>query len=263
LETLTPAIARSIDLNADLGEYSSDASPESAALADAILDVVTSANIACGAHAGDLEVMRRTVEGAAERGVAIGAHPSYPDKEGFGRREMEVADAELATQIVSQIEALGKICEAAGAHLGYVKPHGALYNVAASEARVARVIAEAVRAVNPRLILLGLAGSCLIVEGKHAGLTVAREAFADRAYLPDGSLLPRDRAGAVLHDEKQVAERAVKIARDGFVDAVDGARVSVTADSLCIHGDNPKALALVIATRSALLAAGFTLAPFA
>ena len=250
----------SIDLNADLGEYTGTSG---AAGDDAILGVVTSANVACGAHAGDAAVMQRTVEAAASRGVSIGAHPSYPDREGFGRREMELSPRELSAEIVSQVEALAACCAKAGTRLLYVKPHGALYNVAAREAAVARVVAEAVRRVSPGLVLLGLAGSALVREGERAGLAVAREAFADRAYLPDGTLLSRDRAGAVLHDAGQVAKRALIMARDGAVTSVDGIRLRVIADSLCVHGDNPEALALVTATRQALEDGGFTIAPFA
>jgi len=251
---------RSIDLNADLGEYTGT---DGAARDDAILDVVSSASIACGVHAGDADVMRRTVEAAAARGVSIGAHPSYPDREGFGRREIKMPPHELSAEVISQVEALAGCCAKAGARLRFVKPHGALYNVAVREAPVARIVAEAVRRVDRSLVLLGLAGSALVREGARAGLTVASEAFADRAYLPDGTLLSRDRAGAVLHDPAQVANRAVMIARENFVMSVDGVRVKVDADSLCVHGDNPEALALVTATRLALENAGVTIAPFA
>jgi UPF0271 protein len=250
----------SIDLNADLGEYTGAGG---AALDDAILDVVSSANIACGVHAGDAEVMQRTVEAAAKRSVSIGAHPSYPDREGFGRREMELSPRDLAVEIISQIEALAACCAKAGTRLMYVKPHGALYNVAAREAAIARVVADSVRHVDRGLVLLGLAGSALVREGERAGLAVAREAFADRAYLPDGTLLSRSRAGAVLHDAEEVATRAVSMARDCAVTSIDGVRLSVKADSLCVHGDNPEALALVTETRAALEKAGFTIAPFA
>jgi len=258
--TPSKAARQSIDLNADLGEYTGTSG---AARDDAILGVITSANVACGAHAGDGDVMQRTVDAAASRGVSIGAHPSYRDREGFGRREMELSPRELSAEIVSQVDALAACCAKAGTRLLYVKPHGALYNVAAREAAVARVVAEAVRRVSPGLVLLGLAGSALVREGERAGLAVAREAFADRAYLPDGTLLSRDRAGAVLHDAEQVAKRALIMARDGTVTSVDGIRLRVIADSLCIHGDNPEALALVTATRLALEGGGFTIAPFA
>lgn len=251
---------RSIDLNADLGEYTGT---DGAARDDAILDVVSSASIACGVHAGDAAVMQRTVEAAAARGVSIGAHPSYPDREGFGRREVEMPSHELSAEIISQVEALAVCCAKAGARLRFVKPHGALYNVAAREPPIARIVAEAVRRVDRHLVLLGLAGSALLREGARAGLAVASEAFADRAYLPDGTLLSRNRAGAVLNDAGEVARRAVVMAREHFVTSVDGLRVKVDADSLCVHGDNPEALALVIATKMALESDGFTIAPFA
>ncbi|MDP9178187.1 MAG: LamB/YcsF family protein [Gemmatimonadota bacterium] len=251
--------AESIDLNADIGEYTGTSG---ASLDASILELVSSASIACGGHAGDAEVMQRTVDYAASRGVAIGAHPSYPDRENFGRREMEISEEELGDQLVSQIEALADCCARAGAKLRYVKPHGALYNVAARDAEVARVIAEAVHSVDPALVLLGLADSTMIYAAEQARLSVACEAFADRAYLANGTLLPRDRAGAVLHDDRLVAQRALTIARDNYVLTVDGVRLQVKADSLCIHGDNPAALALVKATRTVLEAHGFSIRSF-
>jgi len=249
----------SIDLNADLGEYSE---MSGAAHDAAILDVVTSANIACGVHAGDLDVMKRTVELAARRDVAIGAHPSFPDREGFGRREMNIPALELTDQIISQIEALGECCVAAGVRLRYVKPHGALYNIGARDEAVAAIIAEAVRRTDSSLVLLGLYDSFLVSEGERAGLTVAAEGFPDRGYLADGRLVPRDRDDAVLHDPEFVAERAVSMARDGYVESADGTRIDVRPDSLCIHGDNPEAVDLVKATRAALQAARVIVAPF-
>ena len=170
---------------------------------------------------------------------------------------------ELSAAIISQVDALVACCAKAGTRLRFVKPHGALYNVAAREAPVARIVAEAVRRIDHSLVLLGLAGSALVREAARSGLAVASEAFADRAYLPDGTLLSRGRAGAVLHDPGEVASRAVVIAREHFVTSVDGVRVKIDADSLCIHGDNPEAVALVTATRLALENGGFTIAPFA
>ena len=249
----------SIDLNADLGEYTG---LDGAARDALIMDVVTSANIACGVHAGDLDVMKRSVDLAARRGVAIGAHPSFPDREGFGRREMNVLPAELEDVIVSQIEALSACCVAAGVRLRYVKPHGALYNLGAGDEAVARTIADSVRRADSSLVLLGLYDSFLISEGERAGLTVASEGFPDRGYLDDGKLVPRIRADAVLHDPELVAARAVTMARDEYVNSVDGKRIKVVPDSLCIHGDNPEALELVKAARSALETAGLIVAPF-
>ena len=249
----------SIDLNADLGEYTGLDGPARDA---AIMDVVTSANIACGVHAGDLDVMKRTVDLAARRDVAIGAHPSFPDREGFGRREMNIPAAELEDQIASQIEALSECCVATGVRLRYVKPHGALYNIGARDEAVASVIAEAVRRTDSSLVLLGLYDSFLISEGERAGLTIASEGFPDRGYLGDGRLVPRGRADAVLHDAELVADRAVRMARDGYVESADGTRIKVLPDSLCIHGDNPEALELVKAVRAALETAGLIVAPF-
>ena len=249
----------SIDLNADLGEYTG---LDGAARDALIMDVVTSANIACGVHAGDLDVMKRSVDLAARRGVAIGAHPSFPDREGFGRREMNMLPAELEDVIVSQIEALSACCVAAGVRLRYVKPHGALYNLGARDEAVARTIADSVRRADSSLVLLGLYDSFLISEGERVGLTVASEGFPDRGYLDDGKLVPRVRADAVLHDPELVAARAVSMARDEYVNSVDGKRIKVVPDSLCIHGDNPEALELVKAARSALETAGLIVAPF-
>lgn len=259
MRSLTRA-PRSIDLNADLGEYTGVAGQ---ALDFAILDLVSSASIACGAHAGDPDVMQRTADAAFIRRVAIGAHPGYPDRQGFGRREIRMSRKMLTTEIISQIDALAGCCARAGTRLNFVKPHGALYNLAARDPAVARLIAQAVRAVDSSLVLLGLAGSELIREGERAGLAVACEAFADRAYLPTGALLPRDREGAVLDDANAVARRSLAMAREGYVNAVDGTRLEVNPDSLCVHGDNPHALALLRAVRSALEGAGFTIEPFA
>jgi UPF0271 protein len=250
---------RTIDLNADLGEYSGTSGAEHDA---AILDLVTSANVACGVHAGDNEVMLRTVEAAKSRNVSIGAHPSFPDREGFGRRDMVLPPHELLAVIVAQIEALAQCCKTAKADLKYVKPHGALYNIATRDASVARVIAEAVRVVDSSLVLLGMHGTPLIDEAHAIGLQTAAEVFADRAYLPSGRLAPRDKEWAVLHDSKEVTQRAVLMAAEGAVYSVDGSRLPVKADSICIHGDNPQALELVRDTRAALERAGFTLAPF-
>jgi UPF0271 protein len=260
LQVLFPITMRPIDLNADLGEYIGSAGVANDA---AILDSVTSANIACGVHAGDSDVMRRTAEAAMKRNVAIGAHPSFPDREGFGRREMALPPNELRSVIIAQIEALMECCKSVGARMRYVKPHGALYNIAARDAAVALVIAEAVRIVDGSLVLLGMHGTPLVSEAETIGLRTAGEVFADRAYLPSGRLAPRDKEWAVLHDVKEVAERAVLMAKEGAVYAVDGSRLPVKADSICIHGDNPQALELVRNTRAALEGAGFTLAPFA
>lgn len=248
-----------IDLNADLGEgfavYRFLQEP-------AVLSLVTSANIACGAHAGDPMVMREAVARAKAAGVVIGAHPGYPDREGFGRRELAASPEEIGAMVIVQIGALAAVCAAAGTRLRYVKPHGALYNRAARDAAAARAIAEAVHAVDPSLVLLGLDGSALVRAGEDAGLAVAREAFLDRAYRPDGTLVPRGEPGAVLTDPAHVAERALRMVTEHHVIAVDGTRHLMRPDSLCAHGDGGNPYALVHGVRSALEEAGVRIAPF-
>jgi 5-oxoprolinase (ATP-hydrolysing) subunit A len=246
---------RTVDLNADLGEgYGDDAT---------LVGLVTSANIACGFHAGDPMIMRATVDAATRAGAAVGAHPGYPDRQGFGRRDLAASPAEITADVLYQIGALQAICRAAGTRVRYVKPHGALYNRAAVDVKAARAIAEAVRLADAALVLLGLAGSVMIDAARAAGLAVAQETFADRAYAPSGTLVPRGVPGAVLTDPELVARRAVRMAGDGTVEALGGGTVALRADSLCVHGDTPGALAIVRAVRQALAEAGFTLAPFA
>jgi UPF0271 protein len=251
---------RPIDLNADLGEgFGAYRAGDDAGL----LEVVTSANVACGFHAGDPLVMRRTVASAAARGVAVGAHPGYPDLLGFGRRDLAASGEEVTAYVVYQVGALHAFCAAAGTRLRYVKAHGALYNRAARDASTARAIAEGVRLADPSLALLGLAGSEMIRAAEAAGIRAAAEAFVDRAYLPTGELVPRSQPGATLHDADEVAARAVRMAREGTVAAIDGSVLSVRPDSLCVHGDNPEALAIVRAVRQRLEAEGIRVAPFA
>jgi UPF0271 protein len=249
-----------IDLNADLGEGFG-----SYRLGDdrELLTLVTSANIACGFHAGDPLIMRATVAVAAGRGVSIGAHPGYPDLMGFGRRELGATADEIAAYLIYQIGALEAVCHAAGTRLRYVKAHGALYNRAAADPTAAAAIAEAVHAVDPALTLLGLAGSHLLTAARAAGLGTASEAFADRAYMRDGSLVPRTEAGAVLHDVDTVVTRAVRMVTAGRVTTIDGADLSLQADSICVHGDTPGAIELLRAIRHGLAAAGVVVAPFA
>lgn len=249
-----------IDLNADLGEgfgiYRIPAEPE-------LLGLVSSASVACGAHAGDPVVMRETVATAAAAGVVIGAHPGYPDREGFGRRELGATPAEIAAMVTTQIGALAAVCAASGTRLRYVKPHGALYHRAARDTDTARAIAEAIRAVDHSLMLLGLDGSVMLREAEEAGLTAIREAFVDRAYQPDGSLLPRSEPGAVLSEPELVAERALRMLEEHHVVAVDGTRRLLRPQSLCTHGDAAGAAVLLRAVRGRLEAAGYTVAPFA
>jgi UPF0271 protein len=252
-------VARSVDLNADLGEYST---PGEASADRELLSIVTSANIACGAHAGSDAVMRVVVAIAAENGVAIGAHPGYGDPNGFGRRELGIPAARIRDEVASQIRSMLEICAAQGAKLRHVKPHGALYNRAAVDAEAANAIAEAVRIVDPRLILVGLAGSELVRAGRDASLTVAGEAFADRAYLAEGTLAPRDIKGAVLDDEEKIAERAVRMVVEEEVTSMGGATVRIRADTICVHGDNTRAVVIARAVRRRLEENGIRIAAF-
>ena len=249
----------SIDLNADLGEsFGRYQLPGE----DELLSLVTSANIACGFHAGDPLVMQRTVSAAAGRGVTIGAHPSYPDLAGFGRRELAATPAEIAADVTYQIGALEGFGRAAGARVRYVKLHGALYHRAARDGEVAKAVAFAIRQLDSELVILGPEGSALLQAAAATGLDVAREAFIDRAYLPDGQLVPRGTPGAILDDVDSITERALRMVHDRFVVAIDGTRCIVRADSLCVHGDGPQAVAIVQAVRDKFDAEGISFAPF-
>lgn len=244
---------RRIDLNCDLGEsYGAWSMGQD----EAVLGLVSSANIACGFHAGDPDTMRRTVRLAAAAGVAIGAHPSLPDLQGFGRREMAVSADEAYALTLYQVGALYAFAQSEGSRLHHVKPHGALYNMAARDAALAAAIAAAVAAFDRRLILVGLAGSRLVEAGRAAGLTVAAEAFVDRRYQADGSLTPRRQAGAVIADADEAVAQALSIALHGEVRAVDGSRVAVAADTLCLHGDKADAAQFALRLRQALDQAG-------
>jgi UPF0271 protein len=227
----------------------------------ALLPLVTSANVACGAHAGDPLVMARTVALARRLGVSVGAHPGFPDRDGFGRRDLPMTAEELRASLLAQLGALDAVARAAGVVLRHVKPHGALYNRAATDPALAELIADSVRSVSPDLVLVGLAGSALLTAGRAAGLAVAAEAFADRAYETDGSLRSRRLPDAVHHDPAVAAAQARSIAIEGRVRAQDGSWVAVGADTLCIHGDSPGAPAIAAAVREALTDAGLTLAP--
>jgi UPF0271 protein len=246
---------RTVDLNADMGEAQGDDA--------ALVGLVTSANVACGFHAGDPMIMRATVDAAVRAGVAVGAHPGYPDRQGFGRRDLAATPAEITADVLYQVGALQAVCRAAGTRVRYVKAHGALYNRAAKDAAAAKAIAEAVRIADPSLVLLCLAGSAMVDVTRAAGVTVAEEAFADRAYVADGSLVSRSLPGSVLTDPSVVAARAVRMVTTGEVEAHGGGTVRLRADSLCVHGDTPGALDLVRAVRRALTAEGLTLASFA
>lgn len=232
-----------IDLNADLGE-----SP--AAISDGtqrqLLRFITSANIACGGHAGDEATMRTTIEQCRQSNVAIGAHPSYPDRANFGRTQIEISPAHLAASLTAQVEALIKIANELGVKVTHLKPHGALYNAAAQDARLAQTIVESIRH-HPHLILYGLRGSVMLDVFREAGFRVARETFADRAYQPDGTLRPRHLPGAVLTDPQQVAANVLALTHQ--------------ADTICIHSDTKNAIEIAQAVRAALTSQGFTLSP--
>ena len=243
---------KTIDLNCDMGE---SFGAWTMGQDDAVLAHVTSANIACGFHAGDPLTMRRTVAAAAKRGVAIGAHPSLPDLAGFGRRAMRVSADETYAMTLYQIGALAAVARAAGTQLHHVKPHGALYNMAARDRRLADAIAAAVRDFDRALILVGLAGSELPGAGAAAGLAVAHEAFADRRYRADGSLQPRREPDAVIVQSDEAIAQAMAMVREGRVRAVDGDIVELQADTLCVHGDGAHAVAFARQLRAALEAA--------
>lgn len=248
-----------IDLNSDLGEslgawkMGDDA---------AMLDIVTSANVACGFHAGDAAGILATLRAAAARGVAVGAHVGYRDLAGFGRRNMDVASADLVADVIYQIGALQGLARAAGTTVRYVKPHGALYNTIAHDERQARDVITAIRAADPSLVLVALAGSALVGWARAEGLTVVAEAFADRAYTAQGTLVSRREPRAVLHDAQAVARRMVRLVREGVVEAIDGRVTRVEADSICVHGDSPGAVQMARAVREALTREGVTLRAF-
>ena len=242
-------MSRRINLNADLGEsFGAWRMGDD----DALLRLVGSANVACGFHAGDPATMRRTVRLAMDRGVAVGAHPSLPDLQGFGRRPMDITPLEAYELALYQIGALGAFVRAAGGRLNHVKPHGALYTQASRDRALADGIARAVRDFDPSLILFGLSGSELVAAGRAAGLSVAREAFADRGYQRDGSLVPRSQAGARVEDVDAAVERGLRMALEGRVMTPQSEWVSLEVDTLCIHGDNPGALECARRLRAAL-----------
>lgn len=247
-----------IDINCDMGE---SFGPWTMGADAEVMPNITSANVACGAHAGDATVMRRTVRGATQHGVSVGAHPGFADLQGFGRREIQADPAEVEDSLIAQVGALAAIARAEGVPIRHVKAHGALYNMAARDARLAAAIARAIKAVDPSLIMFGLPASALIDAGAAAGLRVAAEGFADRAYEPDGSLTPRSRAGAVIHDPAVVVERAVRMIRDGVVLTPSGKEIPLRVDTICVHGDTPGAPQLTKQIRAGLEAAGIQVRP--
>lgn len=249
-----------IDLNCDMGEsfglyaFGQD---------EALMPLITSANIACGFHAGDPQVMAKTVRLAAKAGVAVGAHPGYPDLNGFGRRDMSLSGKEIEVILLYQIGALVAFCRAEHVELSYVKPHGALYNRAAVDRVCAHAIVKAVMSFSKSLILVGLAGSTLIEAGQDAGLRTANEGFPDRTYLPDGCLMPRGQPGAVLVSPQAVAEHAVQLAMEGIRIEKESGVHYLPVDTLCLHGDNPSAVANAQHVTHKLKEAGVVLAPLA
>jgi 5-oxoprolinase (ATP-hydrolysing) subunit A len=272
LESLDPAVAdaaaavaaavadRAVDLNCDLGEgfgvwrLGDD---------QGLLDVVTSANVACGFHAGDPSTLRRVCGWAAERGVAVGAQVSYRDLAGFGRRFIDVEPAELTDEVLYQLGALAGLARVAGTRLTYLKPHGALYSAVVTHTGQAGALVEAVRLFDPGLVVLGLPGSAWLAQAREAGLAVVGEAFADRAYSPDGRLVPRGEPGAVLTDPAVIVRRCLRMVAAGQVEAVDGRLLDVRAGSICLHGDTPGAVGLARQVRAALAGAGVRLRAFA
>ncbi|NBE06177.1 5-oxoprolinase subunit PxpA [Rhodobacter sp. CCP-1] len=251
---------REIDLNADLGE---GFGPWTMGDDAAMLDIVSSANLACGGHAGDAEVMFASLRQAAARGVVVGAHPGYADREGFGRRVIPMPPDAIARMVAAQVGALQGVAALAGVEVRYVKAHGALANLAADRAEVAAAIAVAVRDLPGRLALLAISGTELEVQGRKAGLPVVAEVFADRAYRADGRLVPREVPGAVLHDPEEVAARMLRFAETGRMPVLGGGEVALAARSVCVHGDSPGAVAMARALRKRLEGAGVAIRPFA
>ncbi|MFC9769892.1 MULTISPECIES: LamB/YcsF family protein [unclassified Pseudarthrobacter] len=250
----------SIDLNSDVGEsfgrwtLGDDA---------AMFSSVSSANVACGFHAGDPTVIRRTCRNAAEAGVVIGAHVGYRDLAGFGRRFLDISPSELADDVVYQIGALQALAAAEGTKVQYVKPHGGLYNAIVSHTAQARAVVDAVKSVDPSLPIMGLPGSEVLRLAEEAGLRAVTEAFADRAYNPDGTLVSRTQPGAVLHDPAEVAEHVLRMATEQSVRTIDGSILKIRAESICVHGDSPGAVAMATAVKSALADAGISIGAFA
>lgn len=241
-------LADRVDLNADVGEEGGHDAE--------LMTLVTSANIACGVHAGNENVIRETVRLAGALGVAVGAHPSFPDRDGFGRRPLALPAGELEESLAGQLRLLAAIAATEGVRVRHVKPHGALYNMAARDPGLAGAVARVVAEIDPSLVLVGLAGSRLIEAGRRAGLKTAGEGFADRGYRADGTLVSRGEPGSVLHDADAAAARAVVMVRERIVVSTDGVRVPVLAETLCVHGDTPDAVAVAAAIRQALAYAG-------
>ncbi len=248
-----------IDINSDLGEsFGAWAMGDDAAM----LDIVSSANVACGFHAGDPAGILKTLRAAAKRDVAIGAHVGYRDLAGFGRRNMDPTSEELVGDVIYQIGALQGLAKAANTRVTYVKPHGALYNTIAIDKRQAKDVIDAILAIDPSLVLMALAGSQLVEQARAAGLTVVAEAFADRAYTREGNLVSRREKGSVLHDPELVAERMVRMVTEGVIEAIDGTLTKVDAQSICVHGDSPGAVAMARRLREKFEQSGLAIRSF-
>ena len=250
----------SVDLNSDLGE---SFGAYTIGMDADVLSFVSSANIACGFHAGDPAVMRKTVALAKERGVSMGAHPGYPDLVGFGRRSMNVSASDMHDYVLYQLGALAAFACAAGAKLVHVKPHGAMYNMAAKDASLAAAVCRAVKEFNPSLILLGLANSRFADAAADAGIRFASEVFADRAYEDDGSLVARGKPGAVITDEDEAVSRVIGMVKNGTVESINGKIIELKPDSICLHGDGVKAVEFARRIKAELNANGIETAPLA
>jgi len=246
-----------MDVNCDLGEGVGDAGHD-----PAIMPHISSASVACGGHAGDESTMTATVSAALAAGVVVGAHPSYPDRANFGRVSVAIDPGELEATLTGQLRALDAVCRRLGASIAYVKLHGALYNDAARDERVAVAVLDGIAAVDATLPVLTLPGSVLAGVARDRGIQAFVEAFPDRSYRPDGALTPRTRPGAMIHDPDRVAERALRLIREGVIDAEDGSELAVDADSICIHGDAPNAVEAAVAIALALAAHGIEPRPF-
>ncbi|WP_421870708.1 LamB/YcsF family protein [Pararhizobium sp.] len=248
-----------IDLNSDLGEsYGAWRMGED----ETMLGIVSSANVACGFHAGDPAGIWKTVKAAAGKGVSIGAHVSYPDRVGFGRRDLDVTSGELIADVIYQIGALKGMAASAGVAVGYVKPHGALYNRIAHDPIQGQAVIDAIKAIDPSLVLMGLANAPILKLAQASGLKTVAEAFADRAYTPDGQLVSRREQGAVLHDTQLIARRMLQLARQGTLEAIDGSTITIEAQSICVHGDSPGAVAIAQEIRRAFEADGISVRSF-
>lgn len=248
-----------IDLNSDLGEsYGAWRMGED----ETMLGIVSSANVACGFHAGDPAGIWKTVKAAAGKGVSIGAHVSYPDRVGFGRRDLDVTSGELIADVIYQIGALKGMAASAGVAVGYVKPHGALYNRIAHDPIQGQAVIDAIKAIDPSLVLMGLANAPILKLAQASGLKTVAEAFADRAYTPDGQLVSRREQGAVLHDTQLIARRMLQLARQGTLEAIDGSTITIEAQSICVHGDSPGAVTIAQEIRRAFEADGISVRSF-